>query len=344
MKKLVSLAALVVLSSSAFAGNKDKADALFKQGKKLMAEKRYADACPQFEQSMKLDPGIGTQLNIARCYEEWGRIGHALLAYQAAEKMAKDANDKRVPQIHELVENLDSQVPRLTIRLPKDSKPEGVKVTLDGAAVESIGTALVIDPGPHTIEYTVDDGPKKSKIVPVERGGDSEVTLDVPKDRVAKGGKGGKGGKGEGENKGDGEKKGNGAGKAEETAAAPGRNMRIGGLVLGGAGVIAIGVSSIMTLSARGQYNDALNMYCMGMKDMCDPMGLELTHDARSTANTATIVFLVGTAAVGGGVALYLLAPKGAASAKAESGEQSARYIVPSVSKDGAGVVFGGQF
>lgn len=344
MNKLVSLAALVVLSSSAFAGNKEKAEALFKQGKKLMAEKKYADACPQFEQSMKLDPGIGTQLNIAKCYEEWGRIGHALVAYQAAEKMAKDANDNRAPKIHELVENLDSQVPRLTIKLPKDSKAEGVKVTLDGEAVESLGTARVVDPGPHTIEYTVDDGPKKSKIVPVERGGDSEVTLDVPKDRVAKGGKGGGkgGGTKEGEGGGGGTKEG--GGKGEETAAPPGRNMRIGGLVLGGAGVIAIGVSSIMTLSARGQYNDALNMYCMGMKNMCDPMGLELTHDARSTANTATIVFLVGTAAVGGGVALYLLAPKGAASAKHETGEASARYIVPSVSKDGAGVVFGGRF
>src|SRR5512139_2708667 len=97
-----------------------------------------------------------------------------------------------------------------------------------------------------------------------------------------------------------------------------------------------------MTLSARGQYNDALEMHCLGMKNMCDPEGLQTTADARSTANTATFIFVGGIALVGGGVALYLLAPKGAA--KMESPDETARYIVPSVTKDGAGVVFGGRF
>jgi tetratricopeptide (TPR) repeat protein len=347
MKRLpLSLALIVMLTSSVLAGNKEKADSLFKQGKKLMAEKKYSEGCPLLEQSMKLDPAIGTSLNIGKCYEEWGRIGKALLAYQTALKMAKDDKDKRVPQIQELVDGLDSQVPRLTIKIPKDASQDGVKVTLDGEPVTSFGTALIVDPGPKTIEYTIDDGPKKSKVVPVERGGDSEVTLDIPKERVAKkppGGDGkgdGKGGDGKGG--GDGKNGNGGGGTTVEAPPAPGRNMRIGGLVLGGAGVIAIGVSSIMTLSARGQYNDALEMYCMGMKDNCDTMGLQITHDARSTANTATFIFVGGLAMVGGGVALYLLAPK--AAPKTESSEETARYIVPSVTKDGAGVVFGGRF
>ena len=102
MKKLIIVSLLV--ASTAFAGNKEKADALFNKGKKLAAEKRYADACPAFEQSMKLDAAIGTQLNIAKCYEEWGRIGRALLAYRVAEKMAKDAKDDREPKIHALIE------------------------------------------------------------------------------------------------------------------------------------------------------------------------------------------------------------------------------------------------
>lgn len=328
MKKLALLSLVILLwASTALAGNKDKADALFKQGKKLSAEKKYAEACPAFEQSMKLDPAIGTQLNIAKCYEDWGRLGKALVAYRAAEKMAHDAKDPREPKIKALIDDLDSNVPRLTIKLPKQATAEGVVVTLDNNVITTLGESMIVDPGPRTIEWTVDGGPKKQKIVNVERGGDSEVTIDVPKDRVAK--------------------------KQPEVVVekpvatppppppttAPGRNQRLGGLVLGGAGVIAIGVSSLMTLSARGQYNDALEMYCNNAKNMCDPMGLELTHDARSTANTATVIFIVGAAAVGGGVALYLLAPKAAATETEE-----ARYVVPTVSPDGAGVVYGGRF
>ena len=97
--------------------------------------------------------------------------------------------------------------------------------------------------------------------------------------------------------------------------------------MLGGAGVLAIGVSSIMTLSARSKYNDAIDAHCGGMKTTCDDDGLTLTHDARSTANTATFIFIAGTAAVAGGVALYILAPKGEATD--DSTARTARYVVP---------------
>lgn len=327
MKKLVLVSLLVALPLGAFANNKDKADAKFKEGKKLSAEKKYGEACPAFEESMKLDPAIGTQLNIAKCYEDWGRLGKALVAYRAADKMARDAKDPREPKIKALIDELDSNVPRLTIKLPKQASSEGVVVKLDNKVITTLGESMIVDPGPRTIEWTVDGGAKKQKIVNIERGGDSEVTIDVPKDRVVK-------------------KQPTGEGNAAvasttQPGAAPGHTQRLGGLVLGGAGVIAIGVSSLMTLSARGQYNDALAMYCNNAKDMCDPMGLEQTHDARSTANTATVIFIGGAVAVAGGVALYLLAPK-AASSSTES--QEARYVVPSVTPDGAGVVYGGRF
>ena len=102
MKLSITVVSILALAAAAHADNKDKADALFKQGKKLMGEKRYADACEAFEKSNKLDPGIGSQLNIAKCYEEWGKIGRAFIAYQTAEKMAKDAKDSREPKIHEI--------------------------------------------------------------------------------------------------------------------------------------------------------------------------------------------------------------------------------------------------
>ncbi|HEY5945200.1 MAG TPA: hypothetical protein VIV40_06905, partial [Kofleriaceae bacterium] len=113
MKLSFTLLSIIALTSTAHADNKDKADALFKQGKKQMSEKRYADACDSFEKSYKLDPGIGAQLNIAKCYEEWGKIGRAFVSYQAAEKMAIDAKDDREAKIHERVVALEPNVPHL---------------------------------------------------------------------------------------------------------------------------------------------------------------------------------------------------------------------------------------
>jgi tetratricopeptide (TPR) repeat protein len=341
MKLAITLVSLLLLAGVAGADNKSKADALFKQGKKLMAEKRYAEACDSFEQSFKLDPVVGAQLNVAKCYEEWGKLGRAFTAYQEAEKLARETKDRRAGQIKDLVENLDAQVPRLTIRLPKDA-PRKFNVTMDRQPVTIFGEAFVVDPGPKTLEWSVADGPKKQKIVTIERGAESEVTLDVPKGTVLD-----KGGTGGGDNGGDGDGDGGdggGKGEADPRPAPPGRNQRLGGIALAGAGALAIGVSTVMTLSAKGKYNDALDMYCGGMKNNCDPMGLQLTADARSTANTATVIFLVGTAAVGGGVALYLLAPKGPAGAARGGDEQTSRYLVPAVTPTSAGIVFGGRY
>src|SRR5207248_11237070 len=89
----------------------------------------------------------------------------------------------------------------------------------------------------------------------------------------------------------------------------PGRMQKYAAYGAVGVGGIAIVVSSVMTLSARSKYKDALSNHCMGSTSMCDMQGLTDTHDARHSANVATVVFLLGAAAVGGGVALYLMAP-----------------------------------
>ncbi len=323
MKRFIVI--LLALSSLAYAGDKEKADSLFKQGKKLMGEKKYADACEAFEQSMKLDPGIGTELIIARCYEEWGKLAHAYKAYKSALKMAKEASDNRADKIEGLLNQLDPTVPRLTMHVPKDADTSSV--TIDGAPVEDITQPIVLDPGPHKVEYATAGGSKKSKTIPIEKGGNYDANLlDLPP-------------------------------KPGEVVdhkppppppppphvaeSDPGKSYRLAAYGLGGAGLIGIGVSSYLTLSAKSKYNDALKNHCGGMTNGCDSIGLTQTHDARHEANIATIVFSVGLAAVGGGVALYLLQPH---AAKGSEKADEALYLVPSVSPDGAGVVFGGGF
>src|SRR5688572_27323641 len=45
------------------------ARSLFDQGRALATEGKYEQACPKFEESQRLHPGIGTLFNLASCYE-----------------------------------------------------------------------------------------------------------------------------------------------------------------------------------------------------------------------------------------------------------------------------------
>ena len=325
------LATLAGTGHRAFADkDKDKADSLFKQGKKLMGEKRYADACAAFEQSFKLDPGIGGELNVAKCYEDWGKLARAYHAYEQAEQMAKDAKDPRATKIHDLMVALDAQVPRLTIKVPAGANGDAAAVTIDGTAVAkgALGSAQLVDPGPHQIEYQGTSG-KKTKIVPVERGGSSEISLDLPRSEA------------DGHAVTPAVKPAGGKHAVVAGSPDPGRNMKIAGLAVGGAGVVAVGVSSYLALSARSKYKDALALHCGGMTNTCDDVGLQATHDARHEANIASIVFTTGLALVGGGVALYMLAPHRAA--HTAEADPDAYYLVPTVNATGGGLVFGGS-
>jgi hypothetical protein len=324
MRALLVIALLAVASSPASA---EKADKLFKKGKKLLAEKKYADACAAFEEVDKIEPGIGAKLNVARCFEEWGRLATAYRWYTDAETMATASKDDRATKIKELAAELDTNVPRVTIKVPEGANPDVLEtLTIDGKPVarDTLGVEQRVDPGPHLIEFVV-DGAKKKKMAPVERGGSSEVTLDIPK----------------------------GVGKPKpkiivknpgdpdpdpETPPPPGRTQRIAGITLIATGGVAIGVASALTLSARGKYKDAVEEHCMGSTSMCSAEGLTITRDARSRANVATVITIAGGAAIIGGVVLYLIAPKAA------TDEEHALYLTPTVGDDGGGVVFGGRY
>ncbi len=331
----MSLACIVALAATAGTASADnKADQLFRQGKKLLGEKRYADACKAFEQSYKIDPEIGVELNVARCYEEWGRIATAYRAYKTAAKLAEEQHDQRVAQIRPRVDKLEPDVPRLTVKLPDGADSKGLELKLDGAPfdVDQLGKPQMVDPGPHLLEYQLADGEKKNKTVPVERGGDSVVRLDIPKATV----------------------KDNVDVQAkpdehpvnvvkhddepERPLPDPGRGQRIAAYVVGGVGVAGIAVSSYLALSARNKYRDALASECANATDMCTAQGLTDTHDARRNANIATGVFIGGAAAVIGGIVIYVTAPKPSRRRRTDE----SFYLTPRVGPDGVGLVFGG--
>lgn len=315
--------AAVALCGLAGVAHADQADQLFKRGQKLLAEKRYAEACAAFEDSDRLDPEIGAKLNIARCYQEWGKLATAWRWYTDAEQMASKAGDKRTPKIHALVEELDRDVPRLTLVLPADAVTDHLAIQLDGAplALATVRDERRVDPGPHKITILV-DGEPQTRTIPVQRGDRTKVALEVPvRPRTQRA-------------------------ATPQAVADPGRSRRLIGLGVSGAGVVAAGVAGIATLRARSDYDHALHGYCNDATDMCDPTGLSRTHSARHRANIATVVTVLGGAAVAGGLVLYFTAPDPARAERPERAARSSRtlYLAPVVGGDGAGAVLGGAF
>src|SRR5215472_1302913 len=65
------------------------AQALFEEGKRLMSEGKYREACAKLADSERLDPGAGTLLNLAACYEKNAQTASAWSTYVEAVTLAQ---------------------------------------------------------------------------------------------------------------------------------------------------------------------------------------------------------------------------------------------------------------
>src|SRR4029079_16823967 len=122
--------------------------ALFDQGVKLMGEKKYAEACPKFEESQKLDPGLGTQLNLASCYASMGRTATAWSLYLEVAGEAKNQN--RADKEKKARDAAKALEPKLSKLIVEVSGPvDGLEVKRNGQVVGQAtwGTPIPVDPG-----------------------------------------------------------------------------------------------------------------------------------------------------------------------------------------------------
>jgi hypothetical protein len=128
------------------------AQSLFDEGRALMEEKRFAEACPKFAESQRLDPGGGTLLNLAVCHEAEGKTATAWLEFREALGIA--GRDQRKDRIELATAHIDALAPRLVkviVVVPDKLRARAPDVMLDLSRLPPAawGTPVPIDPGEH---------------------------------------------------------------------------------------------------------------------------------------------------------------------------------------------------
>jgi hypothetical protein len=307
----IALAAALLALTPARAANGDvsqanqaTAQALFDQGRRLLDEGKYAEACAKFESSQRLDPGTGTLLNLATCNERLGKIATAWTQFNEALSLAiRDGRRDRMSFAREHIVSIEPQLPHLTVAV-RAAGTDGLSLTIDGAPLGKAawGVAAPVDPGDHVVEATASGKlPFRAtvKLAPTESRTLEVPALDDDPEALAKLNRGETAGPASAELPAPPGPTGNGTGNA---------TRRLAGEIALGAGAVALGIGTYFGLRAISIWSDA-NANCT--QDTCMAYGESRTKDARSAARAADVALGVGIAAVGAGVVLVLTAANG---------------------------------
>ncbi len=153
---LAALAMALAALGSSRTARADETDGsrLFREARALMLEGKFDEACPKIAESHRLEPHVGTLLNLAACHERQGKIGSAWVEFQEGLTAAKsEGQTDRERLARERIAVLEPRVPWLTINVAPAAITEGLEVTLDGAVIQPLawGKELPVDPGAHVV-------------------------------------------------------------------------------------------------------------------------------------------------------------------------------------------------
>jgi hypothetical protein len=153
---------------------------LFDEGRRLAASNQFEAACPKFQESYRLDPGMGTLFNLADCWEHIGRTASAWAAFlQVADEAGRSKQPDREKIARTRAAALEPKLSRLLVKV--ESKDAGLELSKDGTSFGAAqwGSALPIDPGQHIIEAKAPSKQTWRARVQVPPGGQT-VTVVIP--------------------------------------------------------------------------------------------------------------------------------------------------------------------
>ena len=260
--------------------NEMRAEYLFRSGEKKFDSGKYAEACADFTESLRLGPKLGTLLNLALCHETVGKTATAWSEFHhgaawAAQNGQKDRHDFAAQH----AAALETRLPRVLLQLPTERALESVDVDGEPLPDSRWWLPVFLDPGEHSVTISA---PGKQRSTAKFRVTDSptEQLVNVPSltDEVARPVH---------------------PPRAPDGPADPDRLRRLSGIVLMAASGVGLAVGVTFGVLAASK-RDEIGTLCSG--NLCTAEGAELYRDAQSRATIATVSTLVGVGAgaVGG--------------------------------------------
>lgn len=277
---LALLGATLVRTGIASADETDtkRADTLYQEALALTEKGNYGAACPRYDASQKLDPALGTQFNLADCWEHVGLLASAYASFGTVERAARAAGKTNLAtRAHDRGKALEQRVARLVI----DVRPlPELAVRVDGVEVPAVSLpSYPVDPGDHEITATAPGRVPFRKKVTV-----ASASTVVQLGELAR--------------------------VPAPVERKPARSYRIAGAAVGGAGVVALVLGAVAGSRAISKRNEARDVCGNSDPSQCHTeSGVAIWGSASTAGTLSTIGFVAGGALVATGTALWFLAP-----------------------------------
>lgn len=263
-----------------------RADVLFQEARVLMHSNRYAEACPKLEESQRLDPAPGTELNLADCWEHIGRTASAFREFRAlAESAEKTGESERARIAHERATALERRLTTLRLWVPAERRVPGLEVFENSQPIvpEQWGTAIAVDPGVIVIEARAPQRQGvRSEVNVAADGAIHDLILQplapaTPESRPL---------------------------PSVDDDSARRDGLRNGGIGVTAAGGVSLALGAFFGIRAGTLYHRSRDQGC-DSDNACSPSALDTRHSAIHAGNAATALFVVGGVLVAGGIGLY---------------------------------------
>jgi len=254
-----------------------QADRFFKEGRRAAEHGDFASACRHFEESFRLDPGVGTLINIGDCAEHLGDLERAWQNYRTAYARMPE-NDDRAPRLRSRIDSIERKSAKVDLHM--DDAPEGTVVTIDGNVVDPKKGPRHVTAGAHVVlvtavgrrgtRYNVSVGEGESRSLHATPGDVLEAVLpsSVP---------------------------------IEHQKTSWTRPAGIASLGLGAATIWVASLAGMMAIDRR----DVQHVSCNASG--CTPGGVDAAHDGATWADVSTVTFIAGGALVALGATLVVL-------------------------------------
>lgn len=292
---------MTAVASTARADKITDAEDLFRRAKALMAQNKHDEACPLLGESYRLDPGMGTLLNLALCHERIGKTASAWGEFRSVEQQARATtppNETRARFARDHAEKLEKRLSRVKITVPAEARVPGFVIKVDGEAKgEPLWAGVPVDPGTRVVEATAsnkkpvtlkvkidDEGVLQNVTIPVLA--DVPVVAPIPPTPPASSG---------------------GMEAVEEYAS--NRARRTTGYVIGGIGVATFAVGVVFGVAAILNSNEAKNCSPCTRGSSDAAASDQATDRSLVFANISNVTIPLGL--VGSAVGAYLVLSAG---------------------------------